>query len=369
MQEIQVRAPSGQYSVLYGRGALAQARPVLRTVGNRGWVFVLSSPKVWKHWGMVLEDGIGGLDSARHIIFDDREDAKNLRTVEKVCRQLVRAGADRNVLLFALGGGVVGDVAGLVAATYMRSVGLIHVPTTLMAQVDSSIGGKTGVNLPEGKNLVGAFYPPLAVITDPEVLSSLPKREYRSGIYEIIKYGVIGDVELFQFLEHNLDALLAREASALDWVVPRCIRAKAEIVEHDEREAGQREILNFGHTVGHALETATHYRRFLHGEAVAWGMMGATLLSHFDGGLPEADAARILRLIARVGPLPSLRNISAASVMQAMRTDKKSRDGEVRWILPRAVGQVVRDVKLWGSPVHTLLPLLPDALRAARGAK
>jgi 3-dehydroquinate synthase len=273
-------------------------------------------------------------------LFDDRERAKSLATVEHLCRQLVRAGADRRAVLVALGGGVVGDVAGFVAASYLRGIALVHLPTTLVAQADSAIGGKTGVNLPEGKNLVGAFYQPRLVVADPATLITLPGRQYRSGLYEVIKYGVIGDAELFSFLEHNWDALVKQKPAALAWVLPRCIRAKAEVVRRDERESGLREILNFGHTVGHALESVTAYAEFLHGEAVGWGMMAATLMAVALGRLGPGEAARILRLIAKVGPLPALPRVSASRLLQAMRADKKARGGHLRFVLPRRIGSV-----------------------------
>ena len=188
----------------------------------------------------------------------------------------------------------------------------MHVPTTVVAQVDSAIGGKTGVDLPEGKNLVGAFYPPQAVIADSDLLATLPHREYRSGLYEVVKYGVIADAKLFEFLERRMQGVLRRDPAALDWIIPRCAAIKARVVSADEREGGLRQILNFGHTMGHALEAATGYRRFLHGEAIGWGMIYATCLSLAAGRLGERDAARIIQLIASVGPLPALGNVRLA---------------------------------------------------------
>jgi 3-dehydroquinate synthase len=289
-------------------------------------------------------------------LFDDAESAKNLETVDAICRELTRAGADRRSVIVAVGGGVVGDVAGFAAASYLRGVGLVHVPTTLVAQVDSAIGGKTGVNLPEGKNLVGAFYPPQLVIADPELLQTLPARQYRSAIYEIIKYGVIGDAELFRFLERDLPAVLRREPKALDWIIRRCVQAKAAVVSKDEKESGLRQILNFGHTFGHALEAATKYRRLLHGEGVGWGMLTATFASLATHRISERDALRIAELILRVGPLPSWGGIDARRILKSMKSDKKSHGGSVRWVLPRRVGKVE-----WGIELKP--PLTPDAIR------
>ena len=274
------------------------------------------------------------------ILFDDSEAAKDLATIEQIARQLIRAGADRGATIVAVGGGVVGDVVGFAAATYLRGVRLVHIPTTLVAQVDSSVGGKTGVNLPEGKNLIGAFYSPKLVIADPQTLQTLPHREYRSGLYEVIKYGIIADRELFDFLDRRMLALLRRDAAALSWVITRCIRIKAHVVAKDEREGGLRHILNFGHTLGHALEAATRYRRFLHGEAIAWGMLAATLFSVATGRLGDSQATRMIRLISSVGPLPSLTGIRTAQLRPILAGDKKARSGRVLWVLPRRIGKV-----------------------------
>ena len=239
---------------------------------------------MWRYWGRPLTK-IFGKAPRGAILFDDAESAKRIATVEGIARELVRAGADRRAVIVAVGGGVVGDVAGFAAATYLRGVRLVHIPTTLVAQVDSAIGGKTGVDLPEGKNLVGAFYPPRLVIADPATLATLPHREFRAGLYEVIKYGVIADAKLFDFLERRMDAILRRDPRALGWIISRSAAIKARVVSEDEREGGLRQILNFGHTLGHALETATGYKRFLHGEAVGWGMLGATLLAVGTGRL------------------------------------------------------------------------------------
>src|SRR5215469_16586925 len=223
MKKILVRSASGNYEVWCGRGALGEFPRATHRIGAGGAVFVISSPRVWRHWRSRVERLLGGARRAS-ILMDDGETAKNLHTFEKACRDLVRAGADRRAVLVAVGGGVVGDVAGFAAATYLRGVRLVHIPTTVVAQVDSAIGGKTGVDLPEGKNLVGAFYPPDLVLADPDTLKTLPPREFRSGIYEIVKYGVIGDAELFAFLEKNIEKLIRGDAAAIDFVIPRCIQ-------------------------------------------------------------------------------------------------------------------------------------------------
>jgi 3-dehydroquinate synthase len=337
-RRIAIDSENGRYEVVYGAGVLSGAGIRIKSLGENIGVFLLCSPRVARHWRGQLERALRSAGLRRTVIFDDREESKNIFTVERVCRELVRAGADRQALLVAAGGGVVGDVAGFVAASYLRGVALVHLPTTLVAQVDSAIGGKTGVNLPEGKNLVGAFYSPRLVLADPVTLSTLPPREFRSGLYEVIKYGVIADERLFAFLENSIESLANRDAKALDLVIPRCIQAKAKVVSHDERESGLREILNFGHTFAHALETATAYRKYLHGEAVGWGMIAASRLAGRMGLLAPENAARIERLVRRLGPLPALPATKPARLLEIMHSDKKTRGGKLRLVLSRKIG-------------------------------
>ena len=357
MPTIRITSSAGPYSVICVPGALARAASLIRRLGDSTGTFVLSSPTVWRYWGRAIGKAIPG---ARNLIlFDDRELAKRLATVEAIARQLVRAGADRRAIVVAIGGGVVGDVAGFAAATYLRGVRLVHIPTTVVAQVDSAIGGKTGVDLPEGKNLVGAFYPPKLVIADPAFLRTLPHREFRSGLYEVIKYGVIADAKLFDYLERRMDSILRRDPAALAYIIPRSAAIKARVVSADERESGLRQILNFGHTLGHALETATNYRRFLHGEAIGWGMIAATLLAVAQGHLGDRAAARIIRLVASVGPLPHLRGIRAASLRPILASDKKARGGRVRWVLPSRIGQTQWGIEIPWPVVARAFAALP----------
>jgi 3-dehydroquinate synthase len=338
-KKTKVRAANGAYEVLCGRGAIERLPRVVESVGEKDAAFVISSPRVWQHWGARIEEILGGARRAT-ILMDDRETAKNLSTVERACRQLVRAGADRRAVLIAVGGGVVGDVAGYVAASYARGIGIIHVPTTVVAQVDSAIGGKTGVNLPEGKNLVGAFYPPKAVLADSDLLRTLPPREFNSGIYEIVKYGVIGDARMFRFLEQKMDKLLRRDPRTLDFAIARSVAQKACVVSLDERESGLREVLNFGHTFAHALESVTRYRKYLHGEAVGWGMIAASKLAVANGMFSARDAGRVASLTGRVGPLPAWPAVSPARLVVAMQADKKTRAGRLRFVLPERIGKV-----------------------------
>ena len=354
---IRVRSAAGTYSVVYAAGCSRAPRAEVRALGENTGVYLLTSPRVARHWRGKIERGLRAAGLRGTILFDDREAAKSMATVEHICRELVRAGADRRAVLVAVGGGVVGDVAGFAAASYLRGVRLVHVPTTLVAQVDSAIGGKTGVNLPEGKNLVGAFYPPHLVLADPETLATLPPREFRSGLYEVVKYGVIGDARLFSYSKNQSSSVLQRERAALDFVIPRCIRAKADVVGRDERESGLREILNFGHTFAHAFETATRYRRYLHGEAVGWGMIAAARLSAKLGMLGPDEAKRIEKLVRSIGPLPPLPNAAPERLIEIMRSDKKTRAGKLRFVLTSGVGKAET---VAGVPVSAVRRILLD---------
>ena len=336
---IAVRAATGKYAVVCGSGAIAKAQQEIARLGKFSSVHILSSPPVWHVLEKKIRQGIPARLAPFVHLFDDAEAEKNLQSVEGLAQSLVSAGADRHALLVAIGGGVVGDVGGFVAATYLRGVALVHVPTTVVAQVDSALGGKTGVNLSEGKNLVGAFYPPRLVLADPELLTTLPVREFRGGLAEVIKYGVIADAKLFAFLEKRMDAILRRDAKALEFVIQRSIAIKAQVVSKDERESGLREILNFGHTFGHALESVTRYRHFQHGEAVAWGMMCAALLGHEVAGTPADVVSRIVALVRQMGPLPPWPDATPREMMDAMRSDKKTRGGKLRFVLSKKLGQ------------------------------
>ncbi len=336
---ITVKSSAGNYSVVCGSGILRFAASEISSLSNFSSQHLVSSPTVWRAVGGAAQRGLKFQDKRALHLIDDAESAKNLRTVEALHRSLVRAGADRHSLLIAIGGGVVGDVAGFVAATYLRGVALVQVPTTLIAQVDSALGGKTGVNLPEGKNLVGAFYPPRHVIADPEVLATLPERQFRGGLAEVIKYGIINDKKLFAYLENYFDKLLHGDPESLDYIISTSVKIKALVVSRDERESGLREILNFGHTFAHALETVTNYRRYQHGEAVAWGMMAAALLGHEAGLTPPDVASRIISLVRRVGRLPPWPRVSSKLLLAAMRSDKKTRGGKLRFVLATHVGK------------------------------
>jgi 3-dehydroquinate synthase len=338
-KRIVVQSTAGAYSVVCGAGVVRHGAKKIAGLGKFSSVHIVSSAQVWRAVGKNVQRGFGITERDRIHLMNDAESAKNLRTVELLARELVKAGADRNALLIAVGGGVVGDVAGFVAASYLRGIALVHVPTTVVAQVDSSIGGKTGVNLPEGKNLVGAFYPPRVILSDPEMLRTLPQREFRGGLAEVIKHAVIADTAMFAYLEANIEKLDGRNRAALEYLIPRNAAIKAQVVTRDERESGLREILNFGHTFAHALESVTHYKRYQHGEAVAWGMMAAALLGHEIGVTRVNDCSRIVSLVRRMGPLPPWPRVSTRTLIDAMASDKKARAGKLRFVLTPRIGK------------------------------
>jgi 3-dehydroquinate synthase len=276
----------------------------------------------------------------------DGERHKHLTTVSRVYDGLLKANADRGTVVVAIGGGVVGDTAGFAAATFLRGLSLVHVPTTLLAQVDSSIGGKVGVNHPLGKNLIGAFYQPRAVVIDPRSLRSLPRREFRAGLYEVIKYGVIASASLFDRVRTSLPAVFGRSEEALVPIIAECCAIKAGVVERDEREQGERRHLNFGHTIGHALEAVTGYRRFRHGEAVGYGMLAAARLALARRAMSRTAHDALQELIAALGPMPPVGDLSATEALAAIRRDKKVLRGTLHFVLPTEIGRVeiVNDV-------------------------
>ena len=338
-KRISVKSSAGSYTVVTGSGVIRRAAQEIAALGKFSSVHVVSSPRVWRAAEKAVQRGLRLSKGKAIHLFDDAESAKNLRSVEHIARSLCRAGADRLSLVVAVGGGVVGDVAGFAAAAFLRGVKLVHIPTTLVAQVDSSIGGKTGVNLPEGKNLVGAFYSPELVLTDPELLRTLSDREFRGGLAEVIKHAIIADAAMFAILEKGMEKVLRRDRRSLGFLIPRNVEIKARVVSQDERESGLREILNFGHTFAHALETVTKYRVYQHGEAVAWGIMAASFLGHELGLTRAEDVSRIVALIRRLGPLPPWPRVPAATLLAAMRSDKKTRAGILRFVLSPRIGE------------------------------
>ena len=320
------------------RGIIGQAA---RYVPSRsGKVFVVSTEDVWRHQGGRLAQALDGI--AHDVLFlPGGEDQKRMAPVELLAEEMVQLGADRTSMVIAFGGGIVNDMAGFLAAVFMRGLPVLQIPTTLLAQVDAAIGGKTGVNLVSGKNLIGSFHQPLAVLIDPSVLDTLPDREYRAGLYEIIKAGVIRETNLFEFLVDNRSEVLARKPEAVDRIVAESVRMKAEVVSTDEREGDLRRILNIGHTFGHALEAETQYTGFLHGEAVSFGMRAAVHLGELTGHLAPKDGAAILEMLRLYGPIPPLDGICAENLLARLVHDKKTVQGKVHFVLPVRIGEVI----------------------------
>ncbi|PLX78362.1 MAG: 3-dehydroquinate synthase [Desulfuromonas sp.] len=362
MKELQVGLGERGYSILIDSGLLGCAGEYVKRAGLPRKLALISNPTVANLYSDRVVQSLSDTGFNVDLIeIPDGETYKSLETFEAVIRQLIEKHYDRNCGLVALGGGVVGDLTGFVAATYLRGVPFVQVPTTLLAQVDSSVGGKTAVNHPLGKNLIGAFYQPKLVLIDVATLKTLPEREYRAGIAEIIKYGVIRDADFFAWLETHVSALLDLIPDALAHVVERSCQIKADIVETDEKETSLRAILNFGHTFGHAVETVSGYGTYLHGEAVAVGMVVAALMSHMAGHCSPADVRRIYDLLKAYG-LPTLPPDHALDdYLAAMKRDKKVMSGALRMIFNNGIGDCCI------QPVDNLENILPAALENAAG--
>lgn len=341
---INVTSERGTYPVVIGSGALRHFSSLLtsRDIGRQR--IVVSSSPIWRRHSSRLR-GVLRRDD-RPVLMAVGERAKTLDTVKHIYDACLERRLDRSAAVIAFGGGVVGDVAGFAAASYLRGIGLVQVPTTLLAQVDSAIGGKVGVNLPAGKNLVGAFYSPSLVVCDPDVLTTLPRREFRAGLYEVVKYGIIASRRLFTRVQTALPEIFAHDPALLSAVVAACCRIKADVVMSDERESGPRRALNFGHTIGHALESITRYQRFLHGEAIGYGMMAAARLSVLRGTMTPRDEARLLDLIAALGPLPAVGDLRIDDALDVIAHDKKVVRGRLHFVLAAGIGatEIVADV-------------------------
>lgn len=361
-QIVRVALDERSYEITLAPGALQQTGAITRAAlgPKTRRVALITNPKVHGLYGKAVEKSLkqAGFTVVTHLM-GDGERAKSLRTAEQAWGFLIANRFERNDGIVALGGGVVGDLAGFVAASFLRGVQFVQIPTTLLAQIDSSVGGKTAVNHALGKNLIGAFHQPRAVVIDPLVLASLPKREFRAGMYEVIKTGIIRDAALARYIEQNLPALTALEETALIHVIKRCCEIKAEVVTADEREGGLRRILNFGHTVGHALEAVTKYRRLKHGEAVGYGMQCAADIAAKVGTLTPEGAVSIKQSVTALGRLPRLNDLQVNEIVAAMAHDKKASQGKLPFILPTRVGEViVRDdipAATVRSAVRTLL--------------
>ena len=349
---IRVELEARSYDIHSGPGLLPRAGELLGAALRPSRVFVLTHPAIVRLHGEAL---LGSLGSAEVILVPAGERQKSLRRAALLYDELLARGADRKSVLLTFGGGVIGDLGGFVAATYMRGLPFVQIPTTLLAQVDASVGGKVAVDHPHAKNLIGAFYQPRLVLADSGVLQTLPARDYRTGLAEVVKHGVIADAALFAWMEASVRAIATRDPAAIGHMVTRSCEIKADVVRQDERESGLRAILNFGHTVGHALESITGYRALRHGEAVALGMVAAARLSEQLGLCDREVGERTERLLTALRLPTRIPGISAEEILHAMQSDKKAVRGTPRFVLPREIGRVeiISDV-----PRETLLRAL-----------
>ncbi len=353
MDALEVELGSRSYPILIGSGLLGRRELLDEYVPGRD-ILVVSNTTVRPLYAPGLLQGLADRRVVE-VTLPDGESHKTLSTVSRILDVLVANRFGRDCTLVALGGGVVGDMAGFAAACYQRGVAYVQVPTTLLAQVDSSVGGKTGVNHPGGKNLIGAFHQPRAVLADTDTLQTLPERELRAGLAEVIKYGLICDAAFFGWLEEHLDELLARDARALAHVIRRSCEIKAAIVGRDEQERGERALLNLGHTFGHAIEAATGYTRWLHGEAVGTGLLMAAAMSHECGFLPAEEVDRVRRLLDRAGLPVAQRDVPVGTALEHMRIDKKVQGGRIRLVLLRAVGDAFVTAEYPEAALHRTL--------------
>jgi 3-dehydroquinate synthase len=340
MIEIPVELGARGYKILVGRGLAPILPEVLEWLKGRR-VAVVSSPRVWAKHGARLRWAHRAATKAEPILVPDGERHKNRAMLAAIHDRFVDAGLRRDSVVIAVGGGVIGDVAGFAAATYMRGVSWVVVPTTLLSMVDSAIGGKVGINHPKAKNMIGAFHQPRAVVCDPDFLETLPIREVRGGAYEILKCGLLADRSLFRAMQEAPAGLLGWRGPKVEAAIASASRIKALIVGKDEHEGGLRRVLNLGHTLGHALEAVTHYRRFTHGEAVGWGLLGAADIARRRGLLKEAAFETVAAAVERIGPRPPVSDLSAAEILDGVSRDKKARGGKVPFILPFGIGRVV----------------------------
>jgi len=344
VRTVKVPLADRSYPIRIGPGLLADLGKYCEHLGLGGRCAVISDHTVGKRY---RKPALASLKAAgfKPIFISQSagEQAKTLKSVKSCYDQLAKHRLERGSFVVALGGGVVGDLAGFAAATYLRGIDFVQVPTTLLAQVDSSVGGKVGVNLSAGKNLVGAFHQPKLVLCDLDILHTLPSRDFRAGIAEVIKYGIIYDAKLFARLERDLHKILAHDPITLTSVIARCCQIKAEVVGKDERDTGLRSILNFGHTIGHGLEAISGYGKYLHGEAISIGQVAAAKISELNIGLPAKHSARMTSLFEQAG-LPTHVELTARQSKQlfaAMSLDKKVSVGEIKFVLAKRIGQVV----------------------------
>ena len=330
-----VTTTAQRYEAIVERGAIGRLPACIPP--KSGVLFVVTTDDLWALHGPRLAALLEGRPWHR-ITFPGGEERKRMSSVEAMAEQMVALGADRTSIVISFGGGIVTDLGGFLAAIFMRGIPVIQIPTTLLAQVDAAVGGKTGANLVSGKNLIGSFHQPLVVLSDPDVLGTLPEREYRAGLFEVIKCGIIASEPLFRLMQNEAPRVLAREPATVEHMIAESVRIKCEVVSADEREGGLRKILNYGHTIGHAFEAETQYKRFLHGEAVALGMKGAAHLGTLAGKCSPAVCEEILDVVNRYGPLPPLDGIPVDNLLGRLVKDKKTIQGTVHFVLATSIG-------------------------------
>ena len=338
---IDVDLKERSYKIYIGFDILKGISDILRDLGAGKKVVIITNPSVNKFYGEAVNSGLRGAGFDSHTVeVPDGEEFKTIREAERLYDELITLKVDRGSTIAALGGGVIGDLAGFIAATYMRGIPYIQIPTSLLAQVDSSVGGKTAVNHPEGKNMIGVFYQPRAVIIDTKTLRTLPREELLAGLAEVVKYGIIADADLFEYLERNIKAVLLLNHDALRYIIKTSCRIKGSVVELDEREAGYRAVLNFGHTIGHAIETLTQYRDFRHGEAISIGMVYAVRLSEEMGFCARDDSSRIESLLSNIGLPTQLPDLEPDDIIASIYLDKEVRNDKIRFVLTEGIGKV-----------------------------
>ena len=358
MQTVTVNLGQRSYAIELGEGLLSRVGEIMKAQGIGGRVGIVSNPPVADLYGEEIRESLRGAGyETALVLVPEGEAHKDTASLGLIYDALVEHRFDRSATLIALGGGVIGDITGFAAATFLRGIGYVQIPTTLLAQVDASVGGKTAVNHEQGKNLIGAFHQPRLVVIDPKTLRTLPQREFAAGMAEMIKHGIIEDAGFFGFLEQEMESLLRLDPAAVENAVAASCRIKAAVVEQDEREDDRRAILNFGHTIGHALESFTGYERFLHGEAVAIGMIQAAALSAGRGLCSAAELARIEALVRRAGlPWRIPGDIALEDLVAGMALDKKSHAGKIKFVLCEGIG---RTRFQWFSATEIVRELAP----------
>ena len=341
MQRLNINLGKRSYDILLGSGLLGKLGERLSQIVEPSRIVLITHPSLFKIYGDKVLSGFKDQGWTADLIeVEEGETSKTLGQAEKIFDRLLDLKCDRKSVLIALGGGVIGDLVGFVAATFQRGVPFVQVPTTLLSQVDSSVGGKTAVNHPKGKNMIGAFYQPCLVLADLDTLQTLPQKEFRAGLAEIIKYGVISDSSLFEYLEKNVEKILQLDKKCLEYIIKTSCSIKAEVVEKDELENHYRMILNFGHTLGHAIEALTHYSKFIHGEAVAIGMVYAAKLSQKLGKCQEGIPRRLDRLVRKFGLPADLPDLHSKAIIESLYHDKKTMNHKIKFILIKDIGRV-----------------------------